>query len=518
MMFTSASTLLQPVLPSVCSFRCLRRVVSTTYQDAVHSLNQMQTPSNVLKKIAESGGRDYALQFNKSVQYTQLADLQEEDLNSLNVLHISGTKGKGSTGALCESVLRHCGLKTGFFSSPHLMEVRERIRINGNPLSKDKFATYFYHCFGVLDAKKDLMDGELPGYFRFLTIMAYYTFLEEKVDVAIMEVGLGGEYDPTNVIRWPVVCGVTSLDYDHVEQLGQTLGEIAWHKAGIFKPGRPAYTVLQEQEAMQVICKRACLNRVCSVSTVPQWDQYHTMEIDIPGSHQKANTSLALQLCRRWLIEMGQWSCDEQLVTNSNTKPSNGISLFTNMPAAFKNGVERCKWPGRQQVIHRDHVTYYLDGAHTSKSAAACSDWFKSVASEETANLKVMKMLLFNMTGSRDVKMIMNNLKDCGFDHAIFCPNIINTDPASNTQQDTTNRTITTKQQLERCHYNQQCWKTIHPTSQTISLRSVSDAVNQINEMTIEGTNHVQVLVCGSLHLVGAVMTSLDITNDHIYS
>ncbi|XP_065917697.1 folylpolyglutamate synthase, mitochondrial-like isoform X3 [Dysidea avara] len=462
MMFTSASTLLQPVLPSVCSFRCLRRVVSTTYQDAVHSLNQMQTPSNVLKKIAESGGRDYALQFNKSVQYTQLADLQEEDLNSLNVLHISGTKGKGSTGALCESVLRHCGLKTGFFSSPHLMEVRERIRINGNPLSKDKFATYFYHCFGVLDAKKDLMDGELPGYFRFLTIMAYYTFLEEKVDVAIMEVGLGGEYDPTNVIRWPVVCGVTSLDYDHVEQLGQTLGEIAWHKAGIFKPGRPAYTVLQEQEAMQVICKRACLNRVCSVSTVPQWDQYHTMEI----------------------------------------------------------GVERCKWPGRQQVIHRDHVTYYLDGAHTSKSAAACSDWFKSVASEETANLKnrVMKMLLFNMTGSRDVKMIMNNLKDCGFDHAIFCPNIINTDPASNTQQDTTNRTITTKQQLERCHYNQQCWKTIHPTSQTISLRSVSDAVNQINEMTIEGTNHVQVLVCGSLHLVGAVMTSLDITNDHIYS
>ena len=83
---------------------------------------------------------------------------------------------------------------------------------------------------------------------------------------------------------------------------------------------------------------------------------------------------------------------------------------------------------------------------------------------------------------------------------------------------DTTNRTITTKQQLERCHYNQQCWKTIHPTSQTISLRSVSDAVNQINEMTIEGTNHVQVLVCGSLHLVGAVMTSLDITNDHIYS
>lgn len=387
------------------------RGFASSYQDAIRSLNKLQTPSEVLKEIARSGGRDDSLQFQKSLKYTQIAGLEEKHLDSLNAIHISGTKGKGSSGAFCESILRHCGLKTGFFSSPHLIEVRERIRINGSPLSQDKFTSYFNHCFNTLNAKKDKMDGELPGYFRFITIMAFYAFLEEKVDVAIVEVGMGGEYDPTNVIKRPIVCGVTSLDFDHVKQLGNRLGEITWHKAGIFKPGRPAYTVPQEQEAMQVIRERSCQIRVASLNVVPQWHEYPIQQINMimAGEHQKLNASLALQLCRRWLIEKDRW-------TNASTsaRPTKGVSRFSDgLPAPFKDGIETCRWPGRHQVIYRDHVTYYLDGAHTVKSIKATSDWFKSAANEEITKLsdKSVRVLIFNMTGGRDFNDILNTLK-----------------------------------------------------------------------------------------------------------
>jgi folylpolyglutamate synthase len=100
---------------------------------------------------------------------------------------------------MCESILRSHGLKTGFFSSPHLVEVRERIRINGVPLDKDSFVTYFWKCYDSLMKDKD--NDSMPGFFAFLTLMAYQVFLSEKVDVAIIEVGIGGTYDSTNIIR-----------------------------------------------------------------------------------------------------------------------------------------------------------------------------------------------------------------------------------------------------------------------------------------------------------------------------
>jgi len=168
--------------------------------------------------------------------FTERAGVKMEDLDKLSIIHISGTKGKGSTCAFCESILRHKGLKTGFYSSPHLMEVRERIRINGKPLPKEKFAKYFFDCWDNLCNNGDGQGkADMPAYFRFLTLMSFHVFLQEKVDVAVIEVGIGGAYDSTNIIRKPVVCGVTSLGMDHVITLGGTLESIAWQKAGIFK-------------------------------------------------------------------------------------------------------------------------------------------------------------------------------------------------------------------------------------------------------------------------------------------
>lgn len=110
-------------------------------------------------------------------------------------------QGKGSTCSFCESILRQHGLKTGFYSSPHLVQVRERIRINGDPISRELFAKYFWEVYDLLIKQKE-NDNDMPAYFKFLTVMAFYVFLKENVDAAIIEVGIGGLYDCTNVLRY----------------------------------------------------------------------------------------------------------------------------------------------------------------------------------------------------------------------------------------------------------------------------------------------------------------------------
>ncbi|VDO21582.1 unnamed protein product [Brugia timori] len=126
-----------------------------------------------------------------------------EEIDRLNVIHVSGTKGKGSTCAFTESILRQFGFKTGFYSSPHLVHVRERIRINGDPLSEEDFVKYFEHIYSLLEkaVEESNKTVTMPSYFKFLTVMAFHVFIEEKVDVAIVEVGIGGEHDCTNIIQ-----------------------------------------------------------------------------------------------------------------------------------------------------------------------------------------------------------------------------------------------------------------------------------------------------------------------------
>ncbi|KAK7487411.1 hypothetical protein BaRGS_00021373, partial [Batillaria attramentaria] len=135
-----------------------------------------------------------------------------------------------------ESILRRCPEvgKVGFYSSPHLLDVCERIRINGQPIDEDMFSKYFWDVYDKLNRTQDDYSGDMPFYFSFMTVMSLYVFVREAVNVAILEVGIGGEYDSTNVVQRPVVCGVTSLDLDHTNLLGDTLDKIALAKGGHF--------------------------------------------------------------------------------------------------------------------------------------------------------------------------------------------------------------------------------------------------------------------------------------------
>jgi hypothetical protein len=184
-------------------------------------------------------------------------------------LHVAGTKGKGSVCAYSESILRSAGLKTGLFTSPHLMSVRERFRVNGAAIDTDDFKDVFWDVWGKMKQRQkeqlqEQMDphsfhalSELPAYFRFLTLLGFAAFKHLNVDVSVIEVGLGGRLDATNIMSSPAACCITSLGMDHMAVLGNTLEKIAFEKAGILKPGVPCVLTPQKPEADAVVVSRS---------------------------------------------------------------------------------------------------------------------------------------------------------------------------------------------------------------------------------------------------------------------
>jgi dihydrofolate synthase/folylpolyglutamate synthase len=171
-------------------------------------------------------------------------------------LHIAGTKGKGSTATMAAALLQAAGRRVGLFTSPHLVSVRERIVIDGTPVSRERFCAAFAAVRPALEATAARREWSPPTYFETLTAMAFVAFAAAEVDLAVLEVGLGGRFDSTNVVR-PVATAITPVSLDHTRQLGDTLGAIAAEKAGILKPSVPLVLAPQPPEAEAVIRGRA---------------------------------------------------------------------------------------------------------------------------------------------------------------------------------------------------------------------------------------------------------------------
>uniref|UniRef100_A0A1D1Y9J7 Folylpolyglutamate synthase n=2 Tax=Anthurium amnicola TaxID=1678845 RepID=A0A1D1Y9J7_9ARAE len=372
------------------------------------------------------------------LEYLKMLDL-EAPVSQLKVIHVAGTKGKGSTCAFTESILRSCGFRTGLFTSPHLIDIRERFRLDGVDVSEEKFLAYFWWCWYRLQ-EKATDDIPMPTYFRFLALLAFKIFTAEQVDVAILEVGLGGKFDATNVVKAPVVCGVSSLGYDHTEILGNTLGEIAGEKAGIFKKGVPAYTVPQLEEAMLVLRDKASqLGIPLQIAQPLCIGSLKGQKLGLDGEHQYVNAGLAVALCRTWL---------------QNARQMEGLCLgdSTDLPEQFIRGLTASSLQGRAQVIPDPYVSiqspvnsnfrplvFYLDGAHSPESMEMCAKWFSRVIKEdgqhkssreewshENGNCK--QILIFNCMSVRDphrlLPRLVNACADNGvhFHKAIFVP------------------------------------------------------------------------------------------------
>ncbi|NWY59160.1 FOLC protein, partial [Chionis minor] len=329
-------------------------------------------------------------------------------------------------------------------SSPHLVQVRERIRINGQPISKELFSKYFWLVYNRLEETKDPAHAGMPAYFRFLTILAFHVFLQEKVDLAVVEVGIGGAYDCTNIIRAPVVCGVSSLGIDHTSILGDTMEKIAWQKGGIFKPGVPAFTVAQPERPLEVLRDRAqerevswvargwvggtlwqgvgglsFLSPQCPLYLCPELDAFEgdhgMLELGLAGAHQRSNAALALQLARTWLQRRSCRGLGELKEVPPGAELAGRLVPLapTFQPSdAMIQGLRDTEWLGRTQVLPHGPVTWYLDGAHTTSSVQACVRWFRQAAlsRDKPHDGSEVRVLLFNATGDRDTAALLKLL------------------------------------------------------------------------------------------------------------
>jgi dihydrofolate synthase/folylpolyglutamate synthase len=293
-----------------------------------------------------------------------LGALGNPHMKSRSVL-IAGTNGKGSTAATLASILVASGLRTGLYTSPHLTRPNERICLNGEEIGDDTFAELYFRVRAA--AEELICDGrlpQLPSYFEILTAQAFIYFAETKAEIAVLEVGMGGRLDATNVVN-PLISVITDISLDHTEWLGPTLGAITREKAGILRADGVLVTLPQEPEVDQVL--RGMVRELgvrlidaslylpaekpeeLGVYAVPGLGRLVEVSSPLPGPHQQRNVALAVASA----IEIGL-SC---------TLPVTAASI--------ENGIRQTHWPGRLERLEKHGVAWTLDVAHNPAGALA---------------------------------------------------------------------------------------------------------------------------------------------------
>lgn len=274
-------------------------------------------------------------------------------------LHIAGTNGKGSTAAMTAAVLQAAGFRVGLYTSPHLVDFRERIRADGTMIDEERVARLTREI-------RDACGEDLsPTFFECTTAMAFQYFADVSIDVAVVEVGLGGRFDATNVVQ-PAACAITTIAMDHQEYLGPTLSSIATEKAGIIKPGIPVIVGRLEAEAEEAI-ERIALERQAPVYRLNRdfrtvgastsgfsyqgiGSRREGLTCPLAGRHQLDNAACALALVEAVAAE-GLLASEE----------------------AVRQGLRSVRWEGRLEIVGR-HPTVVLDGAHNPAAAAVLAD------------------------------------------------------------------------------------------------------------------------------------------------
>lgn len=329
-----------------------------TYEQAIEYINRFSKSGTPVKDL---------------VRFVILMRSLGNPHNEIKIIHVAGTNGKGSVCEYIVSALQAAGSTVGKFTSPYIDCMEERIQINGRYISKPAFALL---CDRVRNA---VIANGYDGYSRFeiLTAIAFLYFSKEQVNYAVVETGIGGSMDCTNVVN-PILSVITSIDYDHTSVLGNTLEEIAWHKAGIIKPGVPCVCAPEQNVNAQKIIAAKC-REFNSELIVPDLNKVAVLHMDISdcffsyhgmnyhtrmsGKHQISNALCAIESLRKLGVSY--------------------THVFT--------GIEKAVLPARMEIIRRDDVSFIIDGAHNPAAARAAVEFLN--LERETPIFAVMGML-----------------------------------------------------------------------------------------------------------------------------
>jgi len=381
----------------------------------------------------------------------RLAEVARNPQKDLRFVHVAGTNGKGSTCAMLESIYRAAGLKTGLFTSPHLVSFCERIEINRQLIPENEVARLVSELQPLM---KNFPAGAHPTFFEVVTIMALKYFREQNCDLIIWETGLGGRLDATNIVT-PLATVITNVQFDHQLWLGDSMAKIAFEKAGIIKPGVPVITAAEDPEALTVI-ERIARERNAPLTvisrTTRQSPPLSKVKLPLVGEHQRLNAVVALD-------------------TVKVLQPAIPVS-----DSAVISGLTNVFWPGRLQLITTNSgQKILLDGAHNAAGAEALRQALEELFPEKP------DALIFGMLGDKDCQAICSIIAPLS-DNILVCPV-------------DSKRTAAPELLAKLC-------LTANPAARVVTCGSVSDALQQVSEAHF-------VLLTGSLYLVGEALERL---------
>jgi len=380
--------------------------------------------------------------------------------NLPKVIHIAGTNGKGSTLSMLRAGLNEIGLKTHAYTSPHLVRFHERIQLNSNFIDENDLTEILDECYS---ANKD----QPITYFEITTCAAILAMSRKYADYVLLEVGLGGRLDATNVVTSPTLTIITPVSVDHEQFLGKTVKKIAGEKAGIIKPFCPIIVGKQDKDALEVITEKALEEKAPILAEGQQW---HIKEKANSILYQDQNTMI--ELPRPNLLGTHQ-------IQNAGIAIA-ALTQLTEKKEAFYGAVSKAKWPARMQKLSSGpivsalgHSDVWLDGGHNPAAGKALASYLSKQNNRPT-------VLICGLLKTKDATGYLSPLSNIvKFLAAVSIPNEQNTLPADETEKKATELGIKSK-----------------------SFTSVSEGV----QFVAEQFPNCQVLICGSLYLAGQVL------------